>query len=247
MDVAAATQYLLEKAAGVRQSQLDQARQSLEAMISHFSGAKVSLERIRSEVGQKGDLASGSRYYTKEQVQMIASAQTERNAVATRVAAEAGLRAHELGNIRRLEEAERAGDISRRQFSEWRFVGADGRTERYAVTGKGGITIEVRLSPETAQLLESFRREHPVAISDRGISYWSRYDIGSGRAWSQSFRDASRRELGWSRGAHGLRHSYAQDRMVEIQSKGATWHDALHAVSNELAHLSPETTKTYLR
>jgi hypothetical protein len=38
-----------------------------------------------------------------------------------------------------------------------------------------------------------------------------------GRNWSNSFSKTSNRAFNWSRGAHGLRHTYAQERMKEIR------------------------------
>lgn len=52
--------------------------------------------------------------------------------------------------------------------------------------------------------------------------------------------------LGWSRGAHGVRHSYAQERMAELQ-RGLRYDDALEVVSQELGHFRPGITREYLR
>ena len=57
---------------------------------------------------------------------------------------------------------------------------------------------------------------------------------------------ASERALGWSTGAHGLRHSYAQERMAELQAS-LSRDAALTTVSQEMGHFRPEITETYLR
>ena len=44
----------------------------------------------------------------------------------------------------------------------------------------------------------------------------SRYDDDAGTAWGASFTGASKRALGWTRGAHGMRRSYARERMREL-------------------------------
>ena len=51
--------------------------------------------------------------------------------------------------------------------------------------------------------------------------------------WGASFTGASKRALGWTRGAHGMRHGYAQQRMRELQRilRRAA---ALEVVSQEL-------------
>ncbi|KAG1682859.1 Valine--tRNA ligase [Nymphon striatum] len=47
--------------------------------------------------------------------------------------------------------------------------------------------------------------------------------------------------------AHGLRHSYAQERMGELRSQGLTREYALEIVSQELEHFRPDITEIYLR
>ncbi|MCJ7603797.1 MAG: phage replisome organizer N-terminal domain-containing protein [Desulfobulbaceae bacterium] len=58
---------------------------------------------------------------------------------------------------------------------------------------------------------------------------------------------ASRRALGFSNGAHGLRHSYAQERMEELQCSGMNYEDAKGTVAQEVGHFAKDTTETYLR
>lgn len=53
--------------------------------------------------------------------------------------------------------------------------------------------------------------------------------------------------MGRSTGAHGLRHSYAQERMTELQNRGLSRDAALETVSQEMGHFRPEITETYLR
>jgi integrase len=79
------------------------------------------------------------------------------------------------------------------------------------------------------------------------VNYTQNYNIGGGRAWSQSFSAASQRELGFSNGAHGLRHSYAQERMEELQRSGMNYEDAKGTVAQEVGHFDKETTEAYLR
>ena len=64
---------------------------------------------------------------------------------------------------------------------------------------------------------------------------------------SSSVTNAAERVLGWSTGAHGLRHSYAQERMYELQHNGLRRDEALETVSQEMGHFRPEITETYLR
>ena len=70
---------------------------------------------------------------------------------------------------------------------------------------------------------------------------------GGGQTWSQSFSAASKMELGFSNGAHGLRHSYAQNRMKELQLSGMRYDEARRTVAQEVGHFDKKTTEAYLR
>ena len=104
----------------------------------------------------------------------------------------------------------------------------------------------MRLSDDLAERLEAYRRDQPVRVTDRGIRYTSRYDFAGGTAWGASFTGASKRALGWTRGAHGARHAFAQERMRELQ-RILVRADALEVVSQELGHFRPSITETYLK
>lgn len=228
--------YLAERAEVVTQSTLDQDRHALRLI-----PGLGTLERVKSELG-RGTLATQGRAYTPAQVEMIAAAQAPRNALATRIAHAAGLRAHELLTLRRADEQRPS---AHRAWSPDRFVGREG--VRYAVTGKGGLVREVLLPPALAADLERTRLAAPRTVEDRGIRYRQSYDLAGGQVWGRSYSAASRRALGWSTGAHGLRHGYAQTRLDEIQGRGYVYADALAIVSQELGHFRPEITETYLR
>ncbi len=87
-----------------------------------------------------------------------------------------------------------------------------------------------------------------LKIKDRNIFYQCHYAIGGGKEWSNSFSAASKRVLGWSHGAHGMRHAYAQNRMDELQQRGFFYEKALEIVSQELGHFRPGIiTECYLR
>jgi hypothetical protein len=227
-----AKQYLDERAKAVSQKTLDLDRQAIQMHLG------VRLEVIRSE----RETHLSTRSYTNAQIERIAWVQSERNALATRIAHSVGLRAHELLTIRPASERQASGH---REWSTDRFSGREG--ERYTVEGKGGLIREVLLSRELAAQLEATRLTEPRQVTDRGINYIQHYDIGGGRSWSQSFSAASQRELGFSNGAHGLRHSYAQERMEELPQRGMNHDDAKATVAQEVGHFDKETTEAYLR
>ncbi|MCP4937135.1 MAG: site-specific integrase [bacterium] len=181
------------------------------------------------------------RAYTPTQVDSIQSVQAPHNALATALAYAAGLRAHELLTLRPI--AEQPIDIRPALDSKWR--GREGVA--YSVKGKGGLIREVRIPQELANALEQRRLQEPRRVTDRQIYYKQYYDIGGGLAWSRSFSAVSKRALGRSTGAHGLRHSYAQERLNELQRSGLSQDLALATVSQEMGHFRPEITETYLR
>ena len=227
-----ARQYLAERSHRVGQKTLDLDRQAIQMHLG------LRLEVVRSD----RESALSTRSYTPAQVERIASAQSEANGLATRLAYHAGLRAHELLTLRPAGERSASGH---RQWSADRFAGREG--VRYTVVGKGGLVREVLLTRELAAAVEARRLEEPRLVVDRGVQYVQCYTIGGGRSWSQSFSSASRRELGFSNGGHGLRHSYVQERMDELQRRGMAYEQARATVAQEVGHFAGETTEAYLR
>lgn len=234
-----AHEYLLDRALEVGKSQLDMERQALQKMMQHVSNKLEPNEKL-AVVHSEKDQIKGSRSYTTEQVQIVADSQNDRNSLATEIAYAAGLRAHELHTILPITERQ----PSDRPAHEAKFNGRDG--VRYTVDGKGGLIREIQLPKELSERLEAHRLDTSQLIVDRGINYQSHYDIAGGKNWSNSFSAASNRSLNWSRGGHGLRHSYAQERMSELQQQ-FTRDEALKIVSQEMGHFRSEITEVYLR
>lgn len=239
MTKADAISYLEQRATVVGQKSLDMERQAIQKMMQHVT-QKIGVNERLSVIKSSTPQALTPRAYTPQQVELVAGSQTPRNALATELAYAAGLRAHELLTLR--PASERAADIRPALDSKFRDSG-----EKYTVEGKGGLIREVKIPTELALRLEATRLDTPIRVEDRGIFYTQHYDIAGGHAFSRSFSAASGRELGWSAGAHGLRHSYAQERMRELQQSGLERVGALETVSQELGHFRPEITETYLR
>ncbi|MFU2326819.1 site-specific integrase [Pseudomonas sp. NFX98] len=235
-----ALHYLEQRAQQVGQSALNMERQAIQAMFQHVTGhlsEGQTLRVVKSELEE----ALRSRAYTRDQVDLVSQAQQERNALSTELAYAAGLRAHELLTLRRADE--RAPD-SRPTRSE-KFLGRQG--ELYTVHGKGGLVRHVVIPKRLADQLEALRFDVARLVIDRGIHYQQSYNLAGGQPWSSSYSAASARVLGWSTGAHGLRHSYAQERMGELQRSGLSRPEALEIVSQELGHFRPQITEVYLR
>lgn len=235
-----AIKYMEQRGQEVCQKTLDMERQALQAMMQHVTSQLDTKERlsvVKSELSQ----ALESRSYTAEQITAIASSQTERNALATQIAYSAGLRAHELLTLQRIDER----PPSDRPALDSKFQGRD--TQSYTVHGKGGLVREVRIPTDLAEKLEARRLDEARRVTDRNVHYEQRYDLAGGKNWSNSFSAASNRTLGFSNGAHGLRHTYAQERMSELGSQGYERQHALETVSQELGHFRHEITEVYLR
>ena len=233
LDSDKALAYLEARSQEVGQKTLDMDRQAMQAVL----GEKLAV--VKSEI----DSAQTSRAYTHEQAQLVAGAQSDKHSLATQIAENAGLRAHELLTIRPADE--RPAD-THREYRDDRFAGRED-VQIYTVEGKGGLCREVALDRALAEKLEERRLDESKTIYDRGIGYQQHYDLGGGKQWSDSFSKAAERELGWSQGAHGLRHEYAQERMNTLQENGYNYQEALEVVSQEMGHFRPEITEVYLR
>ncbi len=221
-------------------------QQPLQCMMQNVTHKLEANERLEMVQGIPQQLSS--RVYTPEQVQAIADHQQPHNGLATEIAYATGLRASELLTLRPIED--RTPDIRLRdgvdRTLETKFTGREDSVA-YTVHGKGGLIREVRIPTALADRLEATRLPEPKVIQDRGINRETWYGIGGGNAWSASVTRTSEKLFGWSHGAHGLRHTYAQERMTELRQKGLQEETAKETVSQEVGHFRPDITDTYLR
>lgn len=239
LTVEQAHQYLTDRALEVGNKTLSMERQAIQTMMHHVSKElppNQTLDVIKSKLEE----VTNSRSYTQDQIKAVVECQTEKNALATEIAHEAGVRAHELYTL--LPRAERTPD--NRPALDEKFQGREGQI--YTVDGKGGLVREVLIPNHLAERLENTRLDIPKEITDRGVNYTTHYDIGGGQRWSASFSSASNRALSWSAGGHGMRHTYAQERMSELQ-KSMSYEKALEVVSQEMGHFRPSITEVYLQ
>lgn len=182
------------------------------------------------------------RSYSWSEVKEIIKFQNESNAIATLITYSCGLRAHELVTLRLASES------SRSKSRPWRndlFTGVVD-FEAYVVTGKGGLRRYVALPKYLSALLES-RRHEETKVVDRGIWYKKIYDISYGQKFSNSFSKASKKALGFSNGAHGVRHSYVKRRVSKLLDLNFCLSDAMLICSQEVGHFRPLITLCYLR
>lgn len=226
-----ALEFLDDYAETHAQKTVDQARQALQKYL------KLRIARVPSCVPQH----TRGRAYRLGEVEQLIVRQSLEFQLATLLCLDAGLRAHECLT---LHEPDGTGPSQHRVWLPERFAG---RTdyEVFHVKGKGGLIREVAISTPLANALRETRRPHPIEVRDRGVNHLSYFDIGGGQSLSSSFSRASKLELGWSLGLHGLRHSYAQERLrVLTKILGAKL--ALKVLSQELGHFRPAVTLVYL-
>ena len=236
-NVRTCSRFLEERAVRVGQKTLDRDRQAIQYLLTRTTSTNVRLPRIKSTYAGGRHLAQQSRAYTKDQVEFICSNLSRRSALATRIAYAAGLRGHELYSLKcRSERAPSA----HRKLSKERFLGRAGVV--YTVKGKGGLVREVLIPSQLAKELELRCLPEPG-----GINHQQHYDITAEQSFSHIFTKASVKHLGWSTGAHGLRHGYAQVRMDELHTGQFTRQERMEIVSQELGHFRPDIVKAYLR
>lgn len=166
-----------------------------------------------------------------------------RHKLAFEICAITGIRAHQLHTLAPADEQ----PMHKRDYADL-YPDRAGWVA-YTDIGKGGKSGLLMLPKATAERLEATRFDKPITVKDRGVKYRKKlYDIPGGNAMSQAFSRASMRIFGWSKGLHGLRHSYAQRRMHELtRNVGLSFKKALRVVSQELGHLRPGITLVYLR
>jgi integrase len=226
------TEYLMFESTRWRQKTLDQHRQALALIHS------VVIEKMDAGVPT---IAVG-RAYTRAEMEQITAHQEQHNALATRIAFAAGLRASEFLELRRGDE------LPPQENRPWREDLFNGMPDGviYGTTGKGGLARALLIPTELHHELERVRRDTRLIVTDRGVDRESVYDIGGGQALSQSFSDASKRALGFSLGFHGLRHAFGQRCLDALIACGIAPLDALEIVSHLMGHLRKEISMAYM-
>jgi len=269
MTVDQAKEYLTERSRQVTQKTLDQERHAIQKVMQYITGelkqigdSKVVMKHMkghtvqltekvfetidRNEFLSKKEKELESRALTKEQFEKVLEKLPPEHKLSAELAYYCGFRAHELLIIQRANEIELTIRPEKHQ-SEYKFAGLKDFT-LYRAPGKGGRVNEFAVPNNLAQRLEAVRLAKPETIRDRGINRVKYYDLKGGQAFSQAFSRACKAALGFSVGAHGLRHSDAQNRMITLQNElGISRYDAKEAVSQELGHWRASITETYLR
>ncbi len=233
--------YLELRAQECSQKTIDMDRQALQTMMQHVTHELKETDKL-DVIKSSVETVESSRSYTPAQVNAIIQHQTEHHALSTQLCHESGLRAHELHTLRPSGEV----NPSPRNIHQDKFSHLPYDSKTYTVEGKGGLIREVQIPNHLAEKLEERRLDTPQQISDRGVNYESHYNIAGGHKFSDAFSKASSRALGFSNGAHGLRHSYAQNRYEQLANHFERI-DVMTIISQELGHFRPDITEVYLR
>ena len=234
--------YLKFRSENVGQKTLDMDRHAMRILPAVNQQALVR-EKTQVKISAGKSLATRCRAYTEDQRGLVHESLTSRQQLASEIIFTSGLRAIEVLTIRPLAEQPAS---THREWNPERYYGRE-EFARYSVIGKGGLIREVALPIALAEKLEAQRRDMPVTRMDRGIQLQSYYNLPGGQRLTSAWSNASKFELGWSTGIHGLRHNYARNRMEELQSHGFYYSDALALISQEMGHFRPDITEVYLR
>jgi integrase len=230
---AAEIQAYLQDAAEIQsQKSLDQKRQALQCVF------QVDLPRYQSvqiSTFQGKDL-------TNEELASILDKQSDRVKFSTMLCLDAGLRAQELHTIRPVDEQARSVGRS------WRddlFIHRETFT-KYSVWGKGGLRRVVAVSLPLAQQLEALRLSQPRSIQDREVDRIVYYDLVGGQSFSSLFSISAKQALGFTIGAHALRHRWAKRRFAALVKNAVPAKEALAILSQESGHFRPSISIPYL-
>ena len=136
-----------------------------------------------------------------------------------------------------------------RTWSAERYDGM-GPGGEYTVIGKGGLVMPIWVPQHLVRAIEAKRLPVPVWEKDHRGTWFRRYfDLPGGSAFGKRYAVASKAVVGerGHKGVHGLRHMFAQIRLVYHMDQGRSYKEARRLVSQQVGHFRDQITKTYLR
>jgi integrase len=240
-------EYMTERALTTSQSTCDLARQAINMNLLFEDPIDFVASVVETRLTNRA-------YHPKQIDELITTADADL-ALSIEVAVSGGLRCMELDTISELHVQLNVSDIDVHHFGTseakrgWktnRFIGRE-PSERFVVAGKGGLHREVRIEPRVSVLMRAKRRDKMKIVVDRTLNHKSFFELIAGNNFSQQFCRHSNKILGFSHGAHGLRHSFAKRRIRELLCLGIPFEEAIMILSNELGHFASKNTFVYLR
>lgn len=234
-----AKQVLEQLSADYEQKSLNLMTRAVELHLRNLhNDSSIKLDRCQSEIPTIVE----SRAYTDNQTRLLMNNATERLSLSIEIARSCGLRAAGLHTIQRLQER---GPTARR-YPENSYKERDGY-QTYTVSEKGGLVRPIHIKNELAARLEATRLDIPRSVYDRDRLIKDHYQLIGGNRFSSSITRLSKEVLGYSNGAHGFRHSFAQERMTVLQNSGLSLYNAKLQVSREMGHFRVSIVNAYLR
>ena len=228
-----AIRYLEERSKVVRQKTLDMDRQALNMNMNFPTDIKFILSEVQTHVE--------NRAYTQPQLDYLISKASDDLKLSIELASNAGLRSMEILTI----SPPFSLSQSDRNWHEHRFDGRN-KDASFIVHGKGGLHREIRLSPELSNRIKQLARPTPVIVTHRETHLKSHFNLLGGHDFCNKFSILSKKEIGFSHGAHGLRHTFAQGRLLELMCLGYDTDIAVKILSQEMGHFAITNTLTYL-
>lgn len=156
--------------------------------------------------------------------ELVAAIDKTDHALGAKIQLEGGARIHEMSLIK---EAQLKG------LSQDSVTGE--KVGVIEVQGKGGKVRDIQVSEATYNQLANY-------IAERG----GRFGVDKA-GYRDSLMTAAAMTDQTYTGSHGLRWSYAQERMSTAQEKGQTYEQAMSHVSHEMGHTRADITEHYLR
>jgi len=146
---------------------------------------------------------------------------------------------HRVAAQSQLESGARIHEISLVKLDQMRGIGQDRTTGKKCgiieIKGKGGKIRELHVSVGTYENISSTIKSEGKFSIDKNAY---RFDL------HQACENCGEKY----NGSHGLRWTYAQDRMESLQSDhGMSYEQSLRQVSLDLGHERPDITEHYLR
>jgi len=218
------------------------------------SNADSPVEDIEDELEQTLGKRLGkqkptqSRAYTSDQIHEVQRFLTPNARLASQIILESGCRAKDLATLRLASEAP-LKHARLHKLDPNRFIGRETWIQIKFI-GKGGHEYLSTISPRTADQLATIRLGQPKDFKERGQTNticYQYYDLIAGKYLSEQWSKASVHALGFSHGIHGLRHTYAQQRIFALLELGIPLIITKQWTAQTLGHYRGDVINTYLR